>query len=51
MSLLRSPAEPKSGGHLTRADQNTGGELREFPVRAAMHGKSRVSSVISVSNN
>ena len=35
----------------TRADQNTGGALLEFPVRAAMHGKSRVSSAISVSDN
>ena len=32
----------------TRADQNTGGALSEFPMRSAMHGKSRVSSVISV---
>ena len=30
----------------TRADQNTGGALLEFPVRTAMHGKSRVSSAI-----
>ena len=29
---------------LTRADQNTGGALLEFPMRTAMHGKSRVSS-------
>ena len=28
----------------TRADQNTGEALLEFPVRTAMHGKSRVSS-------
>ena len=31
----------------TRADQNTGGALLEFPVRTAMHGKSPVSSAIS----
>ena len=31
-----------------RADQNT---LLEFPVRTAMHGKSRVSSAISVCDN
>ena len=30
------------------ADQNTGGELFEFPLRTAMHGRSRVSSAISV---
>ena len=29
-----------------RADQNTGGALLEFPVRTAMHGKSRVSPAI-----
>ena len=32
----------------TRKDQNTGGALLEFPMRTAMHGKSRVSSAISV---
>ena len=32
----------------TRADQNTGGALLEFPLRTVMHGKSRVSSAISV---
>ena len=32
----------------TRADQNTGGPLLEFPKRTAMHGKSRVSSAVSV---
>ena len=36
---------------ITRADQSTGGALLEFPMRTAMHGKSRVSSSISVSNN
>ena len=35
----------------TRADQNTGVALLKFPMRTAMHGKSRVSSVISVWNN
>ena len=30
----------------TRADQNTGSTLLGFPVRTAMHGKSRVSSAI-----
>ena len=30
----------------TRADQDTGGALLEFPVRTAMHGKSRVSFAI-----
>ena len=29
-------------------DQNTGGALLESSMRTAMHGKSRVSSVISV---
>ena len=33
---------------LTRADQSTGGALLEFPMKTAMHGKSRVSSAISV---
>ena len=37
--------------HKTKADQNTGGALLESPVRTAMHGKSRVSSVISVELN
>ena len=32
--------------HQVRADQNTGGALLEFPVRTAMHGKSRVPSAI-----
>ena len=41
-SLLASPF---------RADQNTGGALLESPVRTAMQGKSRVSSVISVKLN
>ena len=31
-----------------RADQNTGGAILEFPMRTAMHGKSRLSSAISV---
>ena len=31
----------------TRADQNTGGALSEFPMRSAVQGKSRVSSAIS----
>ena len=31
----------------TRADQNTGGTLLEFPMRTAMQEKSRVSSAIS----
>ena len=35
----------------TRADQNTGGALFEFPMRTAMHGKSRVSSAISAMIN
>ena len=35
----------------TRADQNTGGARLESPVRTAMHGKSRVSSAISVDLN
>ena len=38
-------------GLKTRADQNTGGALLEFSMRAAMHGKSRVSSAISVCHN
>ena len=32
----------------TRAGQNTGGVLLEFPMRTAIHGTSRVSSAISV---
>ena len=43
---LRGPAVVS-----TRADQNTGGELLEFPMRTAMHGKSRVSSAICVCHN
>ena len=35
----------------TRADQHTGGAFLEFPMRTAMHGKSRVSSAISVRDN
>ena len=35
----------------SRRDQNTGGALLEFPMRTAMHGKSRVSSAISVCDN
>ena len=35
----------------TRANQNTGGALLEFPMRTAMHGKSRVSSAISFCHN
>ena len=34
-----------------RADQNTSGALLEFPIRTAMHEKSRVSSAISVFYN
>ena len=34
-----------------RADQNTSSALLESPVRTAMHGKSRISSVISVELN
>ena len=30
----------------SRADQNTTSALLEFPVRTALHGKSRVSSAI-----
>ena len=36
---------------LVRADQNKSGALLEFPMRTAMHGKSRVSSAIFVCNN
>ena len=36
---------------LSREDQNTGGALLEFPVRTAMHGKSRLLSAISVFDN
>ena len=35
----------------TRADQNTGGALLKFPMRTAMHGKSRVSFAISATIN
>ena len=35
----------------SRADQNTGGALLEFPVRTAMHLKSLVPSAISVCDN
>ena len=38
-------------GIKTRADQNTGGALLEFPMRTAVHEKSRVSSAISVFDN
>ena len=34
-----------------RADQNTGGTLLESSMRIAMHGKSRVSSAMSVELN
>ena len=34
-----------------RADQNTGGALLEFAMKAAMHGKSRAMSAISVCQN
>ena len=34
-----------------RAAQNTDSALLEFPMRIAMHGKSRVSSAISVCDN
>ena len=36
---------------LSRADQNAGGALLEFPMRTAMHEKSRVSSAVSVCDN
>ena len=36
---------------MSRADQNTDGALLEFSVRTGMHGKSRVSSAISVCDN
>ena len=32
-------------------DQNTGGAILEFPMRTAMHRKSRVLSAISVCDN
>ena len=32
----------------TMADQNMDGALSEFPVRTAMHGKSPISSAISM---
>ena len=35
----------------TRADQNRCGALLEFPLRTAMHGRSRISSATSVCNN
>ena len=35
----------------TRADQNTGGALLDFPMRTAMQRKSRVLSAISVCDN
>ena len=35
----------------SRADQNTGGALLEFPMGTAMHRKSRVSSERSVCDN
>ena len=37
--------------HSTKADQNTVGALLESPTRTAMHGKSRVSSAVSVELN
>ena len=39
------------GNSPDRADQNTSGALLEFPMRTAMHGKSLVSSAISVCDN
>ena len=39
-----SRIRPGGGG----GDQKMGGALLEFPMRTAMHGKSRVSSAISV---
>ena len=36
---------------ISKADQNTGSALLEFPMRTAMHEKSRVSSAISVCDN
>ena len=36
---------------VTSANQNTGSALLEFPMRTAMHGKSRVSSAISCCHN
>ena len=35
----------------TRVDQNMSSALLEFPMRTAMHGKSPVSSAISVCDN
>ena len=35
----------------SRADQNTGGALLKFPMRTPIHGKSRVSTAISVCDN
>ena len=35
----------------SRADQNTGGALLEFPMRTAMLGKYRILSAISVCNS
>ena len=35
----------------TRADQNKDGALLGSPMRTAMHGKSRVSSAVSVDLN
>ena len=40
-----------TNGSEVRADQNTGDALLESPMRTAMHGKSRVSSAISVELN
>ena len=35
----------------SRADQNTGATLLEYPMTTAMQGKSRVSSAISICDN
>ena len=47
-SVSRNPVRFKA---LDRTDQNMGGTLLEFPTRIAIHGKSRVSSAISVCDN
>ena len=52
LHLANTPlTEPHYQFDKTRADQNTGGALLEFPMKTAMHGKSRVSSAISVCDN
>ena len=50
-SSLKPALQVCSAMVTTRVYQNTGGALLEVPIRTPMHGKSRVSSAISVCDN